>query len=111
MANQIRRPILLIVGVVLSILGLAGFVFVADDLRHTGELAAAGALLLSGPSLAGASRGFLARWLDLIWLPAGLFAGILGGAIFDATGWGFLFGLAGGLALAARQHFSTPLLP
>ena len=35
-------------GVALILLGLLGFLTVADDLRHTGELLAVGAVLVSG---------------------------------------------------------------
>ena len=36
------------IGIVLTLIGIAGFFTVADDLRHTGELMGVGAILVLG---------------------------------------------------------------
>ena len=43
-------------GVALMLLGVAGFLTVADDLRHKGELFGVGAVLASGLILVAVSR-------------------------------------------------------
>jgi hypothetical protein len=89
-------------------MGLAGFFVVADDLRHSGEAFGVAAVLISGLAFIGASRGHLASFMSLAWLPVGLLLGTVGGAAFDVTGWGFLTGLLLGTGLARlnRMHHS-----
>ncbi len=57
-----------VTGIVLVLVGLAGFGTVADDLRHTGELFGVGAILMAGLLLLVAgSDNRITRWLALHW--------------------------------------------
>lgn len=85
-----------------------GYLVVADDLRHTGELVGVSALLVAGLLLL-LARGAdlrLLRRLPLRSMAAGIFPGILLGAGLDrmllGVGIGLVSGAAAGLLFAAR---------
>ncbi len=73
-----------IVGILLMVLGCAGFATVADDLRHTGELFGVGGILMAGAMLfaAGSNQPRIRR-LALHRVAAGLGVGLLAGAAID----------------------------
>jgi len=54
------KPKLRIIGVVLIAVAIVGFLTVADDLRHIGELIGVGSILVAGLLLFGLS--FLSIW-------------------------------------------------
>jgi hypothetical protein len=83
-------------GIMLVIAGRIGFLTVADDLRHPGELAGVASLLLAGIVLVASGRP-ATRGLALHWVAVGIGIGIVAGAAFDHM----LVGLGGGAALGA----------
>lgn len=96
-----RLAALQIVGAILVAVAMAGFLTVADDLRHAGEFAAVAALLVAGVALfiAGTFPRMRAH-LALGWVPVGLCVGLLAGAAADRVAPGAATGLALGLLLA-----------
>ncbi len=94
-------PTKTILGCVLLATACLGFLTVADDLRHTGELFAVLGVLLSGLALLVAGRyPGIAPGLGLQWLPLGVAAGALGGALVDRVAAGVSVGVLLGLLLA-----------
>jgi hypothetical protein len=86
------------IGVVLVMAGALGFLTVADDLRHKGELAGVGGVLSAGCVLLVAGMNPPAtRGLALHWVAVGIGIGIVAGAAFDHV----LAGVGGGAALGA----------
>lgn len=100
------RPRLLIPGFALILVAIVGFLVVADDTRHSGETLGVVAILISGLAFVGAARSWLASLANLAWLPVGLLLGVVGGATFDAMGWGLLTGLLVGIGLAGVNRTS-----
>ncbi|MEW6366674.1 MAG: hypothetical protein AB1714_18750 [Acidobacteriota bacterium] len=97
------------VGAVLVVLGLIGFLTVADDLRHTGEIWGVGAILAAGLMLlATGSKHPLTRRFSPHWLGFGLLAGAVLGAGLDkmplGVGLGSAVGMLAALCLAKRQN-------
>jgi hypothetical protein len=80
-----------ILGIFLVVLGVVGFLTVADDLRHTGEMWGVGSVLVAGFVLLGSLR---VKKLALQWLALGLLAGILVGAGLDNMPLGIGLGAA-----------------
>ena len=71
-------------GIAVVLLALIGFMTIADDLRHTGELFGVGSVLLAGIALIAA--GFetrFSRHFAFQWLAVGLMAGGVFGAAID----------------------------
>jgi hypothetical protein len=88
------------IGVVLVTAAALGFLTVADDLRHKGELAGVGGVLLAGCVLLVAGMNHPAtRGLALHWVAVGIGIGIVAGAAFDHV----LAGVGGGAALGALK--------
>lgn len=86
------------VGIVFVVLGTVGFVTVADDLRHVGEVLAVGSVLFIGlVLLAAGSKTVLSRRLALPWLATAVGVGTVAGAAMDNM-W---VGVGGGLAIGA----------
>jgi hypothetical protein len=78
-----------------------GFLTVADELRHTGELSAVLGVLLSGVALLAAGLfPEIASVLALKWVPVGIAAGALAGAVADRVEIGVAVGVALGVLLA-----------
>ena len=78
-----------------------GFITVADDLRHTGELFGVLGILLAGITLLIA--GFWPKassMLALQWVAAGIGIGMVGGAALDRMVAGVCVGAALGLVMA-----------
>ena len=98
-----------IVGLLLVLLGCLAFFFVADDLRHTGELGGATALLGSGLVLLAAESGSsLARRWPLHWIAVGLGLGVGAGVLLDrllaGVGCGAILGALGTVVLGSRTR-------
>lgn len=96
-----------VAGLLLVLAGILAFFFVADDLRHTGELGAAAALLGSGLVLLAAESGSgLARRWPLHWIAVGIGLGAGGGAavdrLFAGVGCGALLGVLATAVLGPR---------
>src|SRR5512144_2476419 len=88
-------------GLVLIVAAVAGFVTVADDSRHTGELFAVAGILISGVALLAAGTYTRASSVvALQWLPVGIGLGMLCGAAADKVALGVSLGTALGLLLA-----------
>ena len=102
--GRLTKKWLQLSGITLLLIGVVGFMLVADDLRHVGESAAVASITVSGLALIGASRGMLAHFGNLAWLPVGLFIGMIGGVAIDAAGWGFVAGLIIGIVLMRLKH-------
>jgi hypothetical protein len=95
-----------VAGIVLILGAALGFFTVADDLRHKGELAGVGGVLLAGCVLLVAGMNPPAtRGLALHWVAVGIGIGIGAGAAFDHV----LAGVGGGAALGAiKMAISRP---
>jgi hypothetical protein len=98
-----------IAGLLLVLLGCLAFVFVADDLRHTGELGGAAALLGSGLVLLAAESGSgLARRWPLHWIAVGIGLGVGAGVLLDrflaGVGCGAILGALGTVVLGSRTR-------
>ena len=88
-------------GVCLIGIALAGFVIVADDLRHSGEFFAVAGILMSGVALCVSGRfPHITTYLCLAWLPVGIGIGMLIGAMIDKEASGVSLGLPLGMLLA-----------
>ena len=85
-----------VAGIVLVIAAMIGFLTVADDLGHAGELAGVASLLLAGIVLL-ASGNAATKGFALHWVAVGIGLGILAGAVFNHM----LAGVGGGAALGA----------
>ena len=91
----------MVTGVALIAIALLGFLCVGDDLRHSGEFFAVTGIFVSGVALYGSGRfPRLAAHLSLAWVPVGIGAGMLTGAIIDEEVIGVCTGLSFGLLLA-----------
>ena len=89
------------IGLCLIGIAMAGFLIVADDLPHSGELFAVAGILMSGVALFVSSRfPHITTHLCLAWLPVGIGIGMLIGAMIDKEPSGVSFGLPLGLLLA-----------
>jgi hypothetical protein len=89
------------VGAVLVVVAVVGFLTVADDLRHVGELAGVSSLLVAGCALLTASfRNRVSAVADLRWLAALVLVGALVGTAFDRTVLGVLAGAGAGIGAA-----------
>lgn len=99
--------ILLTLGVAMVTLALAGYATVADDWRHTGELAGVTALLIAGLALVGDAYRAVERWLSLRWVAVGVLAGTAFGGALDVTVAGFATGLAAGTVMALGRAVRT----
>ena len=91
----------LALGCVLVVAALIGFIAVADDIRHTGELVAVLGILLSGAALLIA--GLFPRALSVLalhWVPVGIALGAVVGVLTDSLVLGVSVGTAIGLVLA-----------
>jgi len=92
-------------GVVLILLSAGGFVVVADDIRHAGEILAVTSILIAGLALLGASfPNAVSRKLTLPWLAAGSLAGSLAGAAVDHMFIGVSGGILLGVVLGTLGH-------
>jgi hypothetical protein len=91
-------------GAVLMLAGIMGFIFIADDLRHTGELIGVSAVLVSGILLYLCDVKRLKRFrLYLKWISYGLLAGLLVGGIIDNMILGESAGIILGFMVASVQ--------
>jgi hypothetical protein len=93
---------------VLVVLGVIGFLTVADDWRHKGELIGVGSVLVGGIILVGTgSQRPILRRVAMPYLAFGLFAGAVLGAVLDnmmlGVGVGGALGLLAALIGARRQ--------
>lgn len=89
-------------GVLLVVAAGVGFLVVADDLRHPGELFGVGSILIAGLSLlAAAYSNPLSRRLAVQWLAPAVLIGAVRGAMIDDL----LVGLAGGLMVGLCLAF------
>ena len=88
-------------GLVLVVLGIAGFLTVADDFRHVGEALGVGSALLAGIVLlaSGSKLPALDR-LALPWIALGILAGEGLGAALDAMPLAIGLGASVGLILS-----------
>jgi hypothetical protein len=82
------------------VLAVAGYLTVADDFRHVGELAGVSALLVAGLALVGDAYHVMAHWLSLRWIAVGVVAGTAIGGAADVAATGFVAGVAAGAVLA-----------
>ena len=86
-----------IAGVLLVLVGIVGFVTVADDLRHVGEFIGVASLLLSGVILL--VGGFTCRPLKFFWprwMALGTLSGMVVGAGLDNMVLGVAIGFTAG---------------
>ena len=100
-----------VLGAALVLAAGFGFVFVADDLDHTGELLGTGSLLVAGVALlAGSIPSPVSAALELRWLAALVLAGALAGAVLDRMVVGVVAGLVAGsfAAVVARSRRPPP---
>jgi uncharacterized membrane protein YfcA len=89
------------IGVGLIAIALVGFLSVADDLHHSGEFFAVTSILVSGVALYVSGRfSHIAPHLSLAWVPLGIGAGMLIGAMIDEEVIDVCIGLSFGLLLA-----------
>jgi hypothetical protein len=96
-------------GGILTLLSAGGFVVVADDTRHTGEILAVTSILIAGLALLGASfPNAVSRKLTLPWLAAGSLTGSLAGAAVDHMLIGVAGGVLLGVALGTLWHPRAP---
>lgn len=81
MSNSIPK----ISGVSLIVIAVIGFITVADEFRHTGELIGVSGVLFAGIILLiGGSNFTISKRLSLQWIAFGVLAGIpLGGLLLD----------------------------
>lgn len=86
-----------VLGGCLFVIGVLGFLTIADDLRHTGELFGVGAVMVAGAALFVSPA---VRRVALQWLALGLLVGAAVGAGVDRTRAGVVLGAAVGLFLA-----------
>lgn len=102
-------------GASLVALGMIGFLTVADDLRHTGEVLGVGSILVAGVLLVGAgSKSPVLKQVALQWLALGILAGSAVGAGVDNMPAGIGLGAAAGailmLVLGKRKRARDPRL-
>lgn len=113
-SRSLRSPqvrIRLTLGGVLVAAAITGFLTLADDVRHTGELFGVLGLLLSGAALLAAGLfPRAASILALHWVPAGIAFGALVGAFTDRVALGVSIGTVAGLLLA-RSRRALPASP
>ncbi len=108
------RRAYLTLGCLLVTVALVGFITVADDIRHTGELFVVLGILFSGAALGVA--GLFPRVLSVLalhWVPAGVAVGAIVGVVTDRVMYGVSVGSAAGLVLARlrRSRGSPASLP
>lgn len=90
-----------VVGAGLVISASVGFLIVADDLRHTGELVGVGTLLIAGLALlAGSYSNAFSRRLAVPWIAPSVLLSALWGAHIDDMLTGLALGLIVGSCLA-----------
>lgn len=96
-------------GGLVVVVGVLGFLTVADDVRHTGELWGSASLLTAGMCLLLAGYGCaISRWLAVQWFALGLLAGVPVGAWLDDMPMGVAVCAAIGLGVAyLRRPGST----
>ena len=94
-----------VAGAFLVALAAAGFLTVADELRHSGEFIVVASLLVAGVALfvAGRFPRLHSQWA-LAWVPVGLGLGLLAGAAADRVAMGAVIGLTIGLVLARAMR-------
>jgi uncharacterized membrane-anchored protein len=82
-----------------------GFLTIADDLRHVGELLGVGSILLVGLLLliAGSSKSSLNRPAAL-WLAGAIGTGSVGGALVDNMPVGLCLGFTIGVLIAVASR-------
>ena len=86
-----------IFGILLLAIGLVGFLTVADDLSHVGEIVGVSAITISGLILLTASFDhWITRRLPLRWIALGTLAGIVIGTAIDNVLLGVGIGMASG---------------
>jgi uncharacterized membrane protein len=102
-----RKTLLALTGICLSVAGALGFFTYADDLRHSGEIAAASGLLLSGTSLLASA---LQSTLQFQWFAVAVLAGLLAGSALDVAAFGLIGGIATG-ALATWWRYRRVAKP
>lgn len=99
-------------GLLLIALSIPGFIFVADELRHSGELMGVCSVLLSGLTFLW-SRSKKARSMRMAWhwIAFGFLIGIpMGGFILDDMIVGIGIGFSAGLLLAYLKRNTEKLL-
>ena len=105
---MIKSKRFLVTGCALAVIALLGFLTVADDLRHVGELVGVASILFAGLALLAAGFGnVMSRHLAIQWLAAGFLGGALIGASIDNMLLGEAIGAVIGLTLAARFRVRT----
>lgn len=92
----------------LIVMGCLGFVTVADDLDHTGELFAVGGLLMAGVVfLVDGSNLRMVQRIPLYWVAVGIGIGEIVGAMLGqvpkGTGGGAIIGAIGTVILTCRK--------
>lgn len=92
-------------GCALIVIGSLGFLTLADDLRHVGEVFGVLAVLACGVCLllAGLRPGW-STILALQWAPVGIVAGTLAGAATDQVALGGFLGCALGIGVARLRR-------
>jgi hypothetical protein len=105
-----------IAGAILVIMGLLGFLTVADDLRHVGEIVGASGIVLAGCLLLAASLKPIAIPSRIARSGAiGIFGGMVIGAGLDnmvvGVGIGLSAGIVAGLLLERRTTHSKDRSP
>jgi hypothetical protein len=82
-----------------------GFLTIADDLRHVGELLGVGSILFIGLPLliAGSSKSSLSRPAAL-WVAGAIGIGAVGGALLDNMPAGLCLGLTVGVVIAVANR-------
>ncbi len=96
-------------GIVLIVMGCMGFVTVADDLRHTGELFGVAAILTIGVLLVASEWNLpISRRLPLRWVAVAIGTGAMVGAAIDrvamCTSCGAVLGTLGAAIIGTRRH-------
>ncbi len=99
--SRVTNRLLVILGAVAVIAAVIGFLTVADDLRHTGELIGVCAILVIGLVLiVVGTRNSLSRRMAMPWLAVGIGVGAAVGAATDNMAMGVAIGAAIGAALS-----------
>jgi hypothetical protein len=102
-----KGKIFRIAGFIIIGIAVIGFMTVADEFRHMGEIIGMSGVLIAGIFLVAAGyQNSLTRIFALQWLPVGIGIGLIIGAVIDNMITGLIGGIMTGLIIAyfARPH-------
>lgn len=101
-----KTKIIRIAGFIIIGIAVIGFMTVADEFHHMGELIGVSGVLISGIFLVVAGyKNSLTRLFALQWVPVGIGIGLITGAAIDNMLIGLIGGILTGLIIA---YFARP---